>query len=434
MRTVVLRKTCILLAALCAAFALCGFARLFPRGTFIGGVNVSRLPRAAAEARVRDALAAELAEKSLTVRFGEDVYVFRPPELYYKTDLAAALSAARRGGEVPLKKQLCLAEAEDRLRALCDNYYKKSACARILFDAEKEQPFTVVREKEGMYADGARLLQDVRRALAAGGGEVRAELHRVAPSFGEEEALRAVSLLASFETRFNAENAPRAHNIRLAASALNGCTLPAGGLFSFNARTGARTAARGYREAPVILEGEYVPGVGGGVCQVSTTLYNAALLAGLQVKEHHAHSLPVGYVEPSFDAMVSGKSCDLKLYNGLEGKVYFVLRVQGGCLRVRIYGPASDTTYARESVVTGTVAPPPPQVRADAKEEELRAPQAGLTSEGWLLCRRQGTVRRVLLRKDRYAARRGVVRELPQNGGGGADEEKEKTEDGRVAP
>ena len=410
MRGFFVRIVCIILA-LCAAAAACGFARVFPRGTSVGGADISRRSRAAAAARVREHLAAELAGRSFTVRVGEDSYVFRPPELYYDAEIGAALDAAQRGGDVPLQKRLRVAGLEDSLRGICDNYYKKSAGARILFDPDKEQPFTVVRQRAGAYVDGARLLRDAEEALAAGREEVRAEPVRVTPSFGEEEALRSVALLSSFTTCFNTGNAPRAHNIRLAAKTLNGVTLAAGESFSFNAGTGARTAANGYREAPIIKEGEYIPGVGGGVCQVSTTLYNAALLAGLTVTEHHAHSLPVGYVEPSFDAMVSGRSCDLKLKNGLTGKVYFVFRVRGNELSVRVYGPQSAVTYTRESVTTGTIEPPAPEVRENASENELRAPKAGLTSEGYLICREAGKpARRILLRKDRYAPQRGVVR------------------------
>lgn len=98
------------------------------------------------------------------------------------------------------------------------------------------------------------------------------------------------------------------HNIALAAEKINGCILADGEEFSFNGRVGARTESNGFLSAPIILEGDFVEGVGGGVCQASTTVYNAALLAGMEITEQHPHSLRVGYVEPSFDAMVSGKN------------------------------------------------------------------------------------------------------------------------------
>ena len=411
---VFLGRMCALAGALCAVFLFCGAAHTFPRGACIGGVDVSRLTRAAAAARVREALARELAGCAFTIRVGGDAYVFRPPELYYKTDLPAALRAAERGGRVPLAKRLCVAGLERAVRGICDGYYRKGADARIRFDPLAEQPFTIVRERTGAYVDGAALLRAAEAALAAGEREVCVSPVSVPPARTAAEAVRSVALLSSFTTYFDGGNAPRAHNIRLAAGALNGCTLAPGEGFSFNAATGARTVARGYREAPVILDGEYTPGVGGGVCQVSTTLYNAALLAGLTVTECHPHSLPVGYVEPSFDAMVSGSRCDLKLRNDLGGKVYFVFRVQGNALCVRVYGRHSAVTFARESVTTGTIEPPPPKVRKGAAESELREGKAGVTSEGYLVRYNGGVpVSRTLLRKDRYAPRQGVVREAP---------------------
>ena len=83
-----------------------------------------------------------------------------------------------------------------------------------------------------------------------------------------------------------------------------------GQIFSFNEAIGRRSLEAGYKEANIIKDGEFVKGVGGGVCQVSSTLYNAVLLSGLKVVESHPHSLKVGYVKEGFDAMVNFYSAD----------------------------------------------------------------------------------------------------------------------------
>ena len=99
-----------------------------------------------------------------------------------------------------------------------------------------------------------------------------------------------------------------------------------------------------------------------------------------------------------------------------------MLRVRGNALRVRIYGQQSGVTYERESVTTGTIDPPEPEVRADAEESELRAGKAGLTSEGYLIRREKGKPAvRTLLRKDRYAPQRAIVREMPADDAEGAE-------------
>ena len=128
------------------------------------------------------------------------------------------------------------------------------------------------------------------------------------------------ALLSSCTTYFSEESVGRAHNIRLAAERISGIVLSPRESFSFNAAVGERTKENGFSEAPVIERGEYVLGTGGGVCQVSGTLFHAALEGGLRVLESHPHSLPVSYLPPSLDAMVS-KWSDLKLLNARTSPV-----------------------------------------------------------------------------------------------------------------
>jgi vancomycin resistance protein YoaR len=129
----------------------------------------------------------------------------------------------------------------------------------------------------------------------------------------------------------------RRHNISLATRMLNLTLLYPGQTLSFNVAIGPVTAANGFRDAPVIVGEELVPGVGGGICQVSTTLFNAAVAAGLDVLERHTHSQPVSYVPPGQDATVAQYYKDLKVRNttgslvlirgGSDGhRVWFVLQ------------------------------------------------------------------------------------------------------------
>ena len=143
--------------------------------------------------------------------------------------------------------------------------------------------------------------------------------------------------LSSYTTYFNQEEKDRSQNIAIAASLIDGIILQAYGEFSFNQTVGRRTAETGFKQAKIIVNGEYVLGVGGGVCQVSTTLYNAALKSGLTVTEFHPHSLRVGYVAPSRDAMVSSQS-DLKLYNPYSHPVRLQATVFEGGVKVACFG------------------------------------------------------------------------------------------------
>lgn len=114
------------------------------------------------------------------------------------------------------------------------------------------------------------------------------------------------------------------HNAALCARRLDGATIQPGEIFSFNERVGSWSADRGYRKAPVSYNGQLVDSWGGGVCQLSTTFYNAALLAGLDVLERHPHRFAPSYVEPGRDAAVAFRNVDLRVVNPYK----FALRVE----------------------------------------------------------------------------------------------------------
>ena len=214
--------------------------------------------------------------------------------------------------------------------------------------------------------------------------------------------------LASFTTYFNQSDGGRCANIALAAARLDGIALQPYGELSFNAVVGKRTAENGFQQAKIISQGEFVLGIGGGVCQVSTTLYNAALLSGLAVTEFHPHSLAVAYVAPSRDAMVSSAS-DLRLYNPLSETVYFSVRVSQGALTVTLRGEKSARTYEIESRTIETVSPPEPLVTEEAGVKE-REGKDGVRSEAYLKTYHGGVLVGVKrLRADTYAPVRGII-------------------------
>ncbi len=144
-------------------------------------------------------------------------------------------------------------------------------------------------------------------------------------------------LLATATTLFNPAQINRCQNILLAAGALHGLVIAPGEEFSFNTAVGPRTAARGYRTATVFINEKAVPGIGGGVCQVSTTVYQAALQADLTVIERHPHSLPVNYAPAHQDATVVWGALDLRWRNDFDHPVQLVCHIKDGSLTVQIY-------------------------------------------------------------------------------------------------
>lgn len=154
----------------------------------------------------------------------------------------------------------------------------------------------------------------------------------------------------SFSTRFDASNKNRAKNIELAAETINGKVLSPGERFSFNSVVGNTTAAKGYLKAGAYSAGELVENYGGGICQVSSTIYNAALYANLEIVERYNHSAVVSYVDPGLDATISYGSRDFKFKNSRQYAIKINAKANNGILEVEIRGIKEDDEVEIELV------------------------------------------------------------------------------------
>ncbi|WP_087973129.1 VanW family protein [Oceanobacillus rekensis] len=155
--------------------------------------------------------------------------------------------------------------------------------------------------------------------------------------------LKEISMLelGRYVTSFKQSNLERSHNIDLASEAINNTVIFPGETFSFNQVVGERTAERGYKKAPVIVKGELAEDIGGGICQVSSTLYNAVDLKGIQIVERYAHSRQVPYVPPGRDATVSWWGPDFVFKNLYNEPILIRAKSESGQMVVTLY--SSDT-------------------------------------------------------------------------------------------
>ncbi len=145
-------------------------------------------------------------------------------------------------------------------------------------------------------------------------------------------------VVSAFSTSFNSQKVDRSFNIKLACDKINNTVLLPGDSFSMDKALGQRSVSNGYRNAPVIIKGKLLEGVGGGVCQVTTTLYVAVLKSKLEVVERRPHSMPLGYVEPGQDATISEGYIDFKFKNNKEYPVLINAQVSGSNITIRIVG------------------------------------------------------------------------------------------------
>ncbi len=152
-------------------------------------------------------------------------------------------------------------------------------------------------------------------------------------------------LLSSFRTSFTSSNSNRSTNIRLCSEKINGTVLMPGGTFSFNQVVGKRTPEAGFKPATAYSGGKVVQEYGGGICQVSSTLYNAVLYANLEITERTNHGYKPSYVDPGLDATVSWGGPDFKFTNNRDYPIRIVCDTSNKILNIYIYGLKRDTDY-----------------------------------------------------------------------------------------
>lgn len=171
-----------------------------------------------------------------------------------------------------------------------------------------------------------------------GSSYVEAPLHTIFPNV-DSELLSHISVnrIGNYATYFNSNNRERSHNILLASEAINNHVVFPGETFSFNKVVGKRTREKGYKRAPVIVKGELSEDIGGGICQISSTLYNAVDKAGLTITERYSHSKRVGYVPSGRDATVSWYGPDFRFTNNYNQPILIRSNVYGGTVRILVY-------------------------------------------------------------------------------------------------
>ena len=201
--------------------------------------------------------------------------------------------------------------------------------------------------KDGKRVKQEELFKNIENTISTSSSnsiDVDIPIDTISPKFKYNQLKNINGMIAVYETRYPIKNISRAHNIAVTANKLDKQLIMPNQEISFLKLLGDVTVAQGFSRATIIVNNKFVDGVGGGVCQVSTTLYNAVLESGLTVKERTHHSLPVHYVPLGRDATVAEGAPDLKYKNEYDFPVYIRMYASNGIMRTEVYG---DTTRAR---------------------------------------------------------------------------------------
>ena len=302
----------------------------------------------------------------------------------------------------------------DYLSAECERRRVDPLDATLEWTKNLSSPFIYYEERAGREID----LEEAGRAIARAldeEGSARARLctREVPAAVTVKDLKERTREMGRYRTEFLTSGENRRHNLALAARAISGTEIAAGETFSFNGTVGERTAERGFREANVVVNGEFVKGIGGGVCQVSTTLYNAALLAGLEIVSAAAHTRPVSYVPYSRDCTVSSAT-DFLFRNDTEHPVYLAAEIRGSTLTFVLFG---EKKAGRRTLESEVVRESPFRARyedgSEVRETDailLSEGRSGITSRLYLVCEQDGKRTRTLIRENLYPAKDAIYR------------------------
>lgn len=337
---------------------------IFEEGYSVCGVDLSNLDGEQAEQKLRQFEQENNNEIKLTLRYNQKQWIFDSKDFEVNSNIHIILDELQKsyrkssvdkarlirkikamGFDSKIATNYVLISLDEKLDKIAQEIAVEPVSAEAKYNAYKNR-FDIIPAKYGIRLNKEKLYDEIVNALKIS-NNVTLDISTlpVSPTYTEQDIIKATKKQSQFSTNYSKSSIDRKNNIELAVKTLNGCKIMPNEIFSFNQTIGKRTLDNGYKEANIIKDGVFVKGVGGGICQVSSTLYNALLLADVDVIEAHKHSLPVSYVQPCLDAMVSWGSSDLKFINNSNLPIYIVANADGTKITFKIYGDTNKENY-----------------------------------------------------------------------------------------
>ena len=330
----------------------------FYPGIYLDEVELKGMTLAEAEQAVNELNQKRIDAVCLSVEYGDEVFSIDSSGLKAQIDTREQLDelwqlgregdyAARHsqivsiaGNNVHRQTTVSYSETalDNFLSGIKSDVDKSPKDATIKFSPNESEKFKIGESASGREVDLTALKADARAAIDSGDGRLELTPKRLEPDFTTADARACTGKLVTYSTQIRSSNSARTANIKLALGFYHGLRVEPGQQVDFNKLVGNRTEARGFKAAPEYSNGEIVEGVGGGVCQASTTLYGALLRTGMRIDERYNHSMTVGYVSKSQDAAVVYPGKTLSFTNTTGYPAFFTTRVTSDTAMVTIYG------------------------------------------------------------------------------------------------
>ena len=351
--------------------------RVYIDGIWVGGMEAQQARKLIQE-HMKD-----FSKKKVLFNFQNKTWEFRYADLGIESDLDGAIKKAEDLGKkgsliqkikerweiatdeknivvpITLKKQKALPV----LKEIAKEIEKKERSAKYIYHGQEAE---VIPHENGRKLEYDMTLDQLLSAVENEGNlppdrlSLELTVTETYPNVTSDQLVNKnfTTVAGAYTTHFDSGKVNRANNIATAVKYLDGTVVPPGDIFSFNETVGPRTREAGFEEAIIIAGQEFVPGLGGGVCQVSTTLYNAALKAGMKITERSRHSRMIHYVPIGLDAAVSYGVIDLKFQNTSTDYIVVCGEVYYGTVNIKILSESQSSYDIKiEPIIEDTVEP-----------------------------------------------------------------------------
>ena len=347
-----------------------GQSDVFLHGIYVNGISLGGYSLLDGTNLVKEAADQRLNQNAITLTYGEKQWTLTPSMLGATMDVDTQLARAwnfghtgnffqRRAQEDSLKSHEAVFNSELKYDTALLDQFVASIKAEIdkppvnaTVTIKTGETLEISESSDGLMLDGEALKEALTKVIVEGSAPQIQLVAQVAkPAVSKSDLENGTQLIGTCTTSTKGSTRNRVNNIHNALKKFNGFVVYPGETISFNKVVGKRTVENGFKEAPEFAGTTVQQGIGGGVCQASTTLYNALLKAGMTVEQRYQHTMVVGYIYSSLDATVSDNGKDLVFTNNRDCAIYIFTSVDVEHAKVRIYGKPTEYKIVLESEI-----------------------------------------------------------------------------------
>jgi len=367
-------------------------ANRIPRGTTINGIGVGRLSSSKASQVISNMIADKANSFELNINYLDKSWSFNKDDFEVNSNIHTIVEMAQEreainsnyelqketlsyieesGSSINLAFNYLFVGLDEKIENIMSEIEIPAKNSEITFTPNSEIKFQISKESSGLRVNKEKLYEDINNEFMKSNTiNVEIQTEEELPSITQEHNEKITQKLSSFKTDVADSTGARKINVKLALERVNGLIIEPGQTISFNEQTGPHSIANGYKVATIIYNGQFVDGVGGGICQASTTLYNALLLADVDILQVRKHTLPVRYVPLALDAMVSEHISDLVFKNTSGTPIYISTSSDFNSVYVEVYGAdTSEYSLKTRSETICTIPHNGDTIKADTAHE-----------------------------------------------------------------